>query len=607
VPVLVLGGIGIIVLVKCCQRPRPAPPIPEIRSAIPPIVPEYEPVSEMPVIPVYRGRPAFGAQPIPGLINVGNFVLSTSLDPSGYVLPHVAFNIPRLGAGFQGIGFGQLLFHQNSPREVVCEVAWPNPTLNFDNGKLIIKTWVPQALNDILTTSFPVIFTEFDPHGIVFDFRFVQTTAVPPQVIMWYSTDLTHFVMVPEFSVSIAEKCIVAITVWHPDSFVNRGYKSAEHLIASVNWPDVRQATIAFETHFPRLRPEQRVLFGQEVSAAFMLTRTLVDGTVLTMGYRELNQRDSFWTSWMHLVLFREAEEIMITESCAHQRPDGKVPTCILPRINRSWDIDITSYFVLRICRYLHYWKDKNIVRPWVPHARLAIGYLITLLDDKKVPWARNFWADWKDVGGMQNRLYGPHFVLLVKAAFKEFNWLAKEFGEAPVDIQVNVEPLWNGKYYQDIMRDGSTDGRFHEDQMVGGLWNVCGEARFESMIATAEEFERPYKYGLPETLPFYSNSFGYSKGTYHNGGIWPWLSFADAASRIASGFRESGEKLLLKVAATDIVTFGDYAAHEYCHGIYGGPGGHSPQGWDAAAFLAFSLISDDPRNDLWRVVKEYR
>jgi hypothetical protein len=192
---------------------------------------------------------------------------------------------------------------------------------------------------------------------------------------------------------------------------------------------------------------------------------------------------------------------------------------------------------------------------------------------------------------------------LITKAAVKEFNWMAGELGEEALEIEINAEPMWNGLFYQDVMADRSTDGRFHQDQLIAGLWGVEGEGRYDIMMATAVSHEN--EFGLPETVPFYPVSFGYQQGEYHNGGIWPWLSFADAAGRIARGFRESGEQLLLKVAETDIRRFGDWCANEFINGKTGVGGGHPQQGWNASAILPFSLLSDEPRNDLARYVRD--
>jgi hypothetical protein len=314
-----------------------------------------------------------------------------------------------------------------------------------------------------------------------------------------------------------------------------------------LHWSHIRQSTFEFESHLPKVSANHRLLLNQEIVPAFALTRVIRTGEILTMGYCELNQRDSFWTSFVHLILFRDAEQKMIQESCDGQLPSGKIPTTLLPYIEREWDIDITAYFVLRIVRHFRYYKDSSLAKRWFDSARRAIGYLASLRDGQGAPFARDFWADWKDVRGLAGRYYGPHFVLITKAAVKEFNWMARELDEDIANLEINAEPMWNGLFYQDVMSDGSVDGRFHQDQLIAGLWNVAGDDRYGLMMATAVSNEN--EFGLPETLPYYPDSFGYRQGEYHNGGIWPWLSFADAAGRIAQGFRESGEQLLLKVA----------------------------------------------------------
>lgn len=72
---------------------------------------------------------------------------------------------------------------------------------------------------------------------------------------------------------------------------------------------------------------------------------------MITMGYHELNQRDSFWTSFLHLVLYPGLERRMIEISIANQTADGKIPTTLLLVIERKYDVDINEYFCLRIAR----------------------------------------------------------------------------------------------------------------------------------------------------------------------------------------------------------------------------------------------------------------
>lgn len=89
-------------------------------------------------------------------------------------------------------------------------------------------------------------------------------------------------------------------------------------------------------------------------------------GELVTMGYRELNQRDSYWTSWLHLVFYKDLERKMIEESIEWQQPSGKIPTTILPLIEREDDLDINAFFILRIARFYRYYHNKqDLINYW--------------------------------------------------------------------------------------------------------------------------------------------------------------------------------------------------------------------------------------------------
>jgi hypothetical protein len=113
-------------------------------------------------------------------------------------------------------------------------------------------------------------------------------------------------------------------------------------------------------------------------------------GEIMTMKYCELNQRDSFWTSFVDLVLFKDAEQKMIQESCDAQLPSSKIPITILLYIERVWDIDITAYFVLRIAGHFHYYRDSLLAKRWFVNARRAKGYLASLRGRHNAPFARD-------------------------------------------------------------------------------------------------------------------------------------------------------------------------------------------------------------------------
>jgi hypothetical protein len=539
------------------------------------------------------------------MLNVANFSVSGALTPDGHVLPQIMFNTPQLGGWLDAVASCQVESVQYGVTATLVpasssDISWPTPTLRLPRGRQV-QAWVPLALNDVLTTSLPIIVIEFDfKEGQV---RFTCTPHSVKNVSIHLFSCLDGWTFHPARSpIESSGRFTVAVVVWHPNLYASNFYSSPTEMMNRLNWAELRRKTFAFESHLPKVDPEHRILLNMEIVPAFALTRVIKTGEILTMGYCELNQRDSFWTSFVHLVLFREAEQKMIQESCDAQLPSGKIPTTILPYIEREWDIDITAYFVLRIARHFRYYQDSSFAKRWFQPARRAIGYLASLRDKQGAPFARDFWADWKDVRGLNGRYYGPHFVLITKAAVKEFNWMANQLGEEAANVEINAEPMWNGSFYQDVMSDGSADGRFHQDQLVAGLWNVVDEDRYEIMMATAVSHEN--EFGLPETVPFYPDSFGYRQGEYHNGGIWPWLTFADAAGRIGRGFSDSGQQLLLKVAETDIRRFGDYCSNEFLHGKTGVGGGHSQQGWNACAILPFSLLSDEPRNDLARYVR---
>ena len=97
------------------------------------------------------------------------------------------------------------------------------------------------------------------------------------------------------------------------------------------------------------------------------LTKWTDKDEVVTMGYHELNQRDSYWTSWTHLVFYKRLEQKMIEESIAWQQPSGKIPTTILPLIEREDDLDINAFFILRIARFYQFYHCKQELLTYWP------------------------------------------------------------------------------------------------------------------------------------------------------------------------------------------------------------------------------------------------
>src|SRR5690606_20150693 len=132
---------------------------------------------------------------------------------------------------------------------------------------------------------------------------------------------------------------------------------------------------------------------------AISLTKLSKKGEVLTMGYRELNQRDSYWTSWLHLILFKDLERTMIEETIAHQKPSVKIPTTILPLIDREDDIDINAFFILRTARYYQLYHNHDMLSSWWPALKKTMDWLILRdTNGNGLPVQVSFWGDWKDV-----------------------------------------------------------------------------------------------------------------------------------------------------------------------------------------------------------------
>ncbi|MDR0395001.1 MAG: glycoside hydrolase family 116 protein, partial [Tannerella sp.] len=281
------------------------------------------------------------------------------------------------------------------------------------------------------------------------------------------------------------------------------------------------------------------------------LTKCTKEDEVLTMGYRELNQRDSYWTSWIHLVLFKDLEKKMIEESIAAQQPSGKIPTTILPLIEREDDLDINAFFVLRVARFYQMYHNKKELLAYWPSLKAATDWLLSRdTNGNGLPVQVSFWGDWKDVGGVEGRMYSPFSGLTYLSALRQMIFLSKECSDEDsrrkyeaayekgfgfINKPVEEGGLWNGRYYCQIWKDGSVNDKLLQDQTIGILFDVVPRERALSIIASLNE-KSLTDYGICETYPYYPASFGYAPATYHNGAVWPWLSFMDCWARIHAG-----------------------------------------------------------------------
>lgn len=330
------------------------------------------------------------------------------------------------------------------------------------------------------------------------------------------------------------------------------------------------------------------------------LTKWTRNGELLTMGYCELNQRDSYWTSWMHLVFYKDLERKMIEESIEWQQPSGKIPTTILPLIEREDDLDINAFFILRVARFYRFYHAKRDLLAYWPAMKNAMNWLISMdTDGVGLPAQISYWGDWKDVKGIEGRKYSPFTCLIYLAALKEMAYLAGECGDKTGEVyycsayekgykminkSVKEGGLWNGSYYCQIWRDGSVNDRLLQDQTIGIMLGVVPEERAIKIIETLNA-KSMTPYGVAETFPYYDENFGYEPATYHNGGVWPWVSFMDCWARIRLGRQDEAIALVKKVAYADLVASGDWSPNEHINSLTGENLGFQIQGWNASLF----------------------
>ncbi len=372
----------------------------------------------------------------------------------------------------------------------------------------------------------------------------------------------------------------------------------------------IRREIDDFISIIPNVGDEKIYLYTRwYMQAAVLLTKSTRTGEVMTMGYTELNQRDSFWTSFLHVSLWSGLEREIIRLSARWMRPDGKIPTTILPRIERDFDIDINEYFCLRIARYYRYHKDMSFLEETYDAYRRSVDFLITFdRDGDGIPEQDTpdndmaFWGDWKDVLGVTGRKLAPHFALLWLAVLKEGAYLAGEmedpstkakydaiYAKAYEKINLDVKDggLWLGDHYAEVWYDGREMTEVLEDQAVGMIWGVVPEERIPLIYKALSRSEN--EFGIRETFPYRPDSFGYFGGDYHNGGIWPYLMFCDIMGRYLTGNAGDAERLIGKVGHYDLEVPGDFAPNEYMNGDTGENCGKEIQGWSSALYGALT------------------
>lgn len=398
-------------------------------------------------------------------------------------------------------------------------------------------------------------------------------------------------------------------------------------LYLSENAAELERGTDEYVSLIPDLGDETlRDYTAWYSQPAVLLTKSAKDGNVITMGYHELNTRDSFWTTFLHLLIFPELERRMIEITAAHQRTDGKIPTTLLPLIEREYDLDINEYFCLRIARYYRYHRDTEFLRSYFAQYVKSVEFLLSRdydgdgLPEQEPPTnSECYWGDWKDVPYIGGRKLSPHVCLLWLAVLKDGAFLAQEIGEGDTAehftklyekayAKVNADftggsdgGLWCKDHYNEVWYDGVKRIHILEDMCVGIFFDVVPEERAELMYQALKKNE--CKFGVREIYPYRTEEEAGERvdaaGTYHNGGVWPWLNFMDIAGRYRYGRADECEKIFHALGYHDLTVSDDYRPNEYLNGQTGENMGFEIQGWSAAViaavyFGAFDIVWKD-------------
>ena len=449
---------------------------------------------------------------------------------------------------------------------------------------LSLTAFAPLELDNVEVSSLPVILTGIQVEG--------AAHSNPMELEIKHKGDNTFPMALVSVTITEPGELRIAIAFLDPLTLAAKSYKSAQELAKSalVHYEPLLESTRRFSDAIPTTGDaELDAYLRWYMIPAIALTKCTAVGEVVTMGYCELNQRDSYWTSWVHLPLFPTAERTMIQECVDAITPSGKIPTTILPLIDRKDDLDINAFFILRVARYLKAYPEAEMPESWWNALKLAADWLISRdTDGDGIPVQNSFWGDWKDVKGIEGRKYSPFTALLYFASMREMANFAARQGDsesaarykeaaAKADAFINKDTteggLWNGRFY--VQR---------WDQTVGILLDVVPAERAES-IFNALNSQSLTPFGICETSPYYPADFGYAPATYHNGAVWPWVSFMDAWARLRSGRTDEAVSLIKKVAKADLVDSGDWSPNEHINSLTGENLGFQLQGWNSDLF----------------------
>lgn len=551
---------------------------------------------------------------------IANFAISAQVPQDGAMYGHVWVNTGKLGGWLQDCGTLALSLSRNG--EYYALADFPEKKLNrnfpivqnhYGKNKQIkmaieTETFCPIVSQQAEETALPVILLQVHLKALA-DEEF-QLCLVPEHtdLVEVYTHEESHWVEGKEMQIPVqmkkGEERDVRVALVHYDSswvsalrFAD-GRQVADYALR--HYEMLKAGTLAYQREMP-VACDNRVdpYLQYYMLPALVLTRMNRDGEVLTMGYCELNQRDSFWTSWMHLIHFRELEWKMIEESYQAMRPSGKIPTCILPEIERWDDLDINLFLILRTARYYALYRNTpQLQKIWSSACRVMDWVIGRDMDHVGMPQQVSFWGDWKDVPFMSERKYSPFVAMLYLAALDQMVKMADICGDkeragyyrvqyekayGQVNKSTDEGGLWNGRYYDQIWKDGTAKDYLCQDQMVGVMYDVIPRERAESIMDALNELALT-PYGVCNMVP-YLPGVEYPEAVYHNGAMWPWTSFMDCWARIHAGRKEEALDIMQRVIRTDILDTGDYVPNEHINTLTGENLGFPVQGWNANLF----------------------
>lgn len=582
---------------------------------------------------------------------IANFALTVNVSEQGDMYGQVLQNVGKLGGWLLDRGPVRVELEKDGKKETLSQFkdkdirrVFPFVEAEYAKSSHIssnikLKTFCPLAVNDAETSSLPVLMLEMEctnPTRKEETFTIVVkpgneicgqmssdnegkrsvasngSFAVAADVDAEWSGNVFR---VPVVLKGKEMKTVrIAISLYDSDWISARNFASAGEVVkhACSVWDILETKTEEFSQAIPETGIEDVDTYLRwYMVPAISLTRYNKKGEILTMGYMELNPRDSYWTTWVHLLLYKDAERKMIEECLAAVSPAGKMPTTILPVIEREDDLDINAFLILRAARFYQLYHEKDKLLSYWPVLKKAMDWLISRdTKGKGLPRQVSFWGDWKDVKGVEDREYSPFSALVYLAALKKMMYMGEECGDSVaiekyeeayrkgydiVNKPIEEGGMWNGRYYCQLWKDGRVNDKLLEDQTIGILFDVVPRDKGLKIIESLNEMSLT-PYGVAETFPYYPKEFGLDPATYHNGAVWPWVNFMDCWARIRLGQKDDAIDIIKRVGRADIIASGDWSANEHINSLTGENLGFHIQGWSAALFgtVYFGLVNPD-------------